>query len=222
MEKSPINSAICSIWGEIHALAPARFAEFVHAGDADELDAFAKYIWNLELCGALYKPLHFLELAVRNAVHNALTASSGRDDWFDNPSLLRPSEQVAIKKVRADLKKQKVQATTDRIVAGLHFGFWTTLHSKPYEHRIFIPHAAGLYPHMPRRERTRLAVSKRLEDARKLRNRVFHHEPVWHFANLTERHAQIIETIRYISDSVHVAALMADSFVSVHQPDWHE
>ncbi len=210
----------CQFWAEIHALAPPRFGRYADSSDHDELNALARYVWNLELCGALYKPLHFLEVGLRNSVHNAMTRQIGRDDWFDNASLLRESERTLVVKARHELKRKREPTTPDKIVAALNFGFWTTLFSKHYDHRVFTPFGAEIFPNLKRSRRTRIYVARHLEDARKLRNRVFHHEPIWHFENLLERHAMLQESIRMVSTPMHITNMLTDEFEHVHKSGW--
>ena len=45
-----------------------------------------------------------------------------------------------------------------------------------------------------------------------LRNRVFHHEPIWHRANLAKQHDEILETIAWINPSMAGLVRITDSF----------
>ncbi len=220
MRPLPLEALVCHFWVEIRSIAPRRFEAFATPSDRDEREALSRYVWNLELCAALYKPLHFLEIGLRNSVHNAVTTSTGQSDWFDNSSILKPRELELVSKVKSDLERRGIEVTPDRIVAGLNFGFWTTLFSSQYEQRIFVPHSALMFPNMPKRARSRAAVSRRIEDARKLRNRVFHHEPIWHFTNLHARHEQLIEVISHISMPMRATLALIDNFNQVHDASW--
>ncbi len=220
MRPLPLEALVCHFWVEIRAIAPRRFEAFASQGDQDERAALSRYVWNLELCAALYKPLHFLEIGLRNSVHNSLTSSTGRSDWFNSSSILKPKELELVTKVRSDLERRGIEATPDRIVAGLNFGFWTTLFSSQYEQRIFVPHSALMFPNMPKRARSRATVSRRIEDARKLRNRVFHHEPIWHFTNLHARHEQLLEIVTHISMPMRATLALIDNFNHVYDGGW--
>ena len=50
----------------------------------------------------------------------------------------------------------------------------------------------------------------------RLRNRVFHHEPIWHLQDLELRHREILETIGWISPAVLAITRMLDRFSSVY------
>ena len=67
-------------WASLRALAPDRFDAYRRPGDADELDAIARYIWNIEVSKSLHHKLSVLEVTFRNQLNNALlrtTAQSG-------------------------------------------------------------------------------------------------------------------------------------------------
>ena len=51
-----------------------------------------------------------------------------------------------------------------------------------------------------------------MEEVRALRNRVFHHEPVWHYQDLQRRHGLIIETIGWINPAMRRFVEMLDRF----------
>lgn len=55
------------------------------------------------------------------------------------------------------------------------------------------------FPHIKRRNRTQAYVFKRLNEIRRLRNRIFHHERIWHLPELPNLHAQIIDVINWIT-----------------------
>ena len=55
-----------------------------------------------------------------------------------------------------------------------------------------------------------------MDGIRRLRNRVSHHEPIWHLPNLAEQHAEILETIGWISPAMLAVTRMLDRFDSVY------
>ena len=50
------------------------------SGDESDFEVIAKYVWNIALCEALYPALHTLEVALRNAVHQAAVGCFHRED----------------------------------------------------------------------------------------------------------------------------------------------
>ena len=69
----------------IAAMHDDRIDRYVPAAGGNQEDAFRLYLWNCALCEAFYMPLHFAEIAVRNAIHSRLTARLG-EQWFDTTS----------------------------------------------------------------------------------------------------------------------------------------
>ena len=160
---------------------------------------------------SLYPVLLHLEVAFRNSVHQALTNFAGTATWYDvTPSLLDRREQEEVKATRRELVKQRQkqgQATAliaDDMVAALKFGFWTGLLNKPYEQVLW--HKGNMlalaFPHLPRRARTRPGISKRMHQIRQLRNRVFHHEPIWHWRDLLQQHRELRETLAWFEPTL--------------------
>ena len=55
-----------------------------------------------------------------------------------------------------------------------------------------------------------------MDRIRRLRNRVFHHEPIWHLPDLPKQHELILETIGWISPAMLAATRLLDRFDSVY------
>lgn len=107
-----------------------------------------------------------------------------------------------------------------RLVAELSFGFWTTLFDVRYEQgRILWPRlfsARLLDASSPRSMRSRKALSPLLNRIRHLRNRVFHHEPIWHWNDLPQQHQLALQMIGWFSPALRATIEPNDRFVSVH------
>jgi hypothetical protein len=119
-----------------------------------------------------------------------------------------------IKNVEAaknSLQRQNKNIDAGRIVAELHFGFWNSLFYARYEQSLWRPLIKKVFPRMNPRLHNRNSISARLEKIRKLRNRIFHFEPVWYF-NLKERHNEIIEVLSWIEPAMVEMLKPADRF----------
>jgi hypothetical protein len=124
------------------ALSEERLGAYSIAGDRDELDAVARYLWNVHLCCALQPTLHLLEVTFRN---NLFVGSRQVVDestlrfrqvpcWLDaNPPLLLHNEAEKVAEAKKALKKARRTLTTGRLVSKLSFGFWVSLCRTPYE-----------------------------------------------------------------------------------------
>lgn len=184
---------------------------------ASELQLFARYAWNMALSESLYPSLQALEIALRNTIHHAASQHFNRSDWFNEPSALQHDhERDAIQKAKNTLSHQQKSQDASRIVAELSFGFWTSLLDRRYEQTLWPRLLQPAFPHMPRRLRTRAELSKRFHTVRQLRNRVFHHEPIWHWQDLRQQHQQILEALGWIEPAIHDLVQTLDRFPSVH------
>jgi hypothetical protein len=192
-------------------ISAERLRSFRRPGDTT-LDVLVNYFWNIELCEALYPCLNAVEIALRNSIHAGMTAIHDSERWLDDTSLFEPRQIEQILMATRDLAARGHAPTAGRLVAQPSFGFWVTLLSKPYEARIWNRERFGLlttvFPHTARSERTRWNIYRRFADIGLLRNRVFHHEPVWNgmYVVTTRKHHPLV--------SLHADALGAIGWVS--------
>lgn len=108
--------------------------------------ALQSYAWNTAASAAFYGPLQALEVTLRNAVHDAMSAHHGAR-WFDDPLVLRPAEGRMVDEATTRLRALGKQPSPGRIVAELSYGFRVGLFANAYDtslwrtdlHRIFTP-----------------------------------------------------------------------------------
>jgi hypothetical protein len=198
------------------AFSQERLAAYLAKG-LDKREALAAYCWNTQLSQAFYPALQTLEIALRNSIHQAIS-DIYQTNWFDTLPL-HALEQTAITKAKTTLAKQRKQPEPSRIVAELHFGFWTSLLDVRYEHnQILWPRLLkASFPAMPRKIRTRHYLSKQLNRIRNLRNRVFHYEPIWHWHDLAEQHAILLALIQWLSPAARQYIILLDEFPRIQQ-----
>jgi hypothetical protein len=186
------------------------------ASDTD-LDLLERYFWNMALSEALYPPLQALEVALRNNLHSAASLLYGTSDWLtQRPPVLHVTEQDQVTAAVGTLRRNAKPVTPGRIVAELKFGFWTSLLDRRYERRLWPRLLPAVFPNLPRRRRTRRTVSVRTSELRRLRNRVFHHEPIWHWSNLAQQHGDLLEAIRWLDTAMADTTVLFDRFRTVH------
>lgn len=183
----------------------------------EEHEIIGAYHWNLLICQALYPFLQSAEVALRNNMHQAISTKFQDEDWLNFEVKEQVSRQI-LEDTRKKLSK-KGSNKVDDIVASLTFGFWVNLlKQKTYrdqynEHR--------LWPSLVSEVFTRYDTSsggndikqiyKRFEEIKLIRNRLFHHEPVWKFkasstasgsiAELRKKFRHIYKTIGWMSKS---------------------
>jgi len=179
---------------------------------------FSHYTWNIALSESLYPTLQMLEITLRNSIHTAVSQYTDKPDWYNSSDIITfRNDTEALAKAKRTLQRQRKPFDSGRIVAELNFGFWTSLLDRRYEQILWPRLLKATFPHMPRRIRTRQALSKRLNKIRNLRNRVFHHEPIWYWQDLNQQHQHILEAISWIEPSAKDLVVTLDRFPEVYK-----
>jgi Abi-like protein len=179
-------------------------------------DALEIYRINILFCEALYPSLQTFEIALRNTIDSALKRKYG-EDWYCNGKLiLNKYATDEIQKCIIRIKKQGKVATTGQITATLTLGFWKQLFNKEYMQSIWIQHDRELFPFAKSSERQIKNIRIYLETILRLRNRVFHHEPIWSDKNLISKHEDIYRLIRWINPKVASWIEENDRFVDIY------
>lgn len=168
-------------------LSEARFARYVNRYNGDRTLARRLYTWNLAAASAFWGPIHVLEIAVRNALHDQLVERTGRGDWWaDTHVYLCNNEREAIDSAIATLQRRgTADPSSDQVVAATSFGLWVGLTGEgiprdrtlSYETTLWQPRLQNAFPH--RENRRRKYIHAKLDAVRVLRNRIAHHEPIY-------------------------------------------
>lgn len=165
---------VASIVGTIRR---ERLAAYIDVTQSD-VQALALYELNARLSNCLHEVIGGLEVALRNAVSEAIKDHYQRDDWYRArafTSLLAPERRQNIRDVRARLGAQRQEVRSGRVVAGLTFHFWVAMHENKYRDTIWTPFLRKLWPDGENIKH----VHKDLLKIRDLRNRIAHHEPIF-------------------------------------------
>jgi hypothetical protein len=181
-----------------------------------ERDAFAKCLWNTQLCECLYPGFQILEVAFRNSVHAEIASALGDNAWLSGRhGFLYDGELEAIQKSMDAITLKGRRLTEDILIAEMKFGFWTSLLDSRYDllwHKII----TGVFPHMPKTIRTRREASKMMNAVRHLRNSALHHHSIWHWGDLERQHAAMRLLIAYICKVSDEIANQIDRFQAVY------
>lgn len=200
-----------------------RLEAYRRTSNEADIELIARYLWNIALCESLYPVLQNLEITLRNSIHQSATTYFKNNFWFDDPAILNAQQQSSVTKAKNKLRERKKTISDGRVIAELTFGFWTSLFNSYYE-LILWRHLLKLtFPYMPRQIRTRNTLSKRLNKVRHLRNRIFHHEPIWYWGDLSQQHNELIEAIGWINPALQeTVKILVDRFPVIysqgHQP----
>jgi len=152
-------------------------------------------------------------------MHSALTAYTGRPDWFSNGVILPrtgrgiPYTAPMLRTLNNAIHDAGPGAQPGKVIAELSFGFWTNLIATRFQQSLWIP---CLHRAFPNCRLASSAVHRRLETIQRLRNRVAHHERVMTSVNaLYTGHS----LNRLVSPSILVECA---SWVSLSSGGWIE
>lgn len=178
-----------------------------------------RYALNMALSESLYPVLQFSEIALRNAIHQAMTMRCLTDAWYDTRvARLTPWQVDQITAAKSSLAKHRKPITTGRMVAELNFGFWTGFFNKVHS-QTGIGHCltSTIYPHAPLAEQDLNKMGIRWQKIRDLRNRVFHHERILHWRDLDQRHQSILDVIEWMSPELKHFTTVLERFTEIRQ-----
>lgn len=169
-------------------LSRDRLSKYHDLAAGNKEQAYKLYAVNTAVSESLYTPLQMLEVALRNAFHRVLTDRYG-NFWVYEPGVITDTfQRQKIKETTQDLIAQKKKLTPSGIVAGLTFGFWTSLLNRKYENTLW---RQCIFSVFRGTFSTCREVNGVLVPIRILRNRIAHHEPIIHW-NLPKHYENIL------------------------------
>jgi hypothetical protein len=149
------------------------------------------YFFNVALCESFYSSIHFLEIILRNRISKAVMKVTG-SDWveLERINFFDDAELKNLHNAKENLVKTQKNLNSDNMIAELNFGFWLSLFHRKYEAKIWQKKGA-LQMVFSNHINTGLVLNIKkiradLENIRKLRNRIFHHEPIINIAPCTQ------------------------------------
>jgi len=145
----------------------------------ESLAALELYAWNAKVSGALMTPLQVCEVTVRNAVADALEALYGPLwPWSATFERSLPAGPMV-----STLRQARDGCSSAcKVIPELSFHFWQRMFTSRYDVRIWQPHLLRVFPNLDATQPVchhRQAIYGGLEQVRKLRNRIAHHEPIF-------------------------------------------
>ncbi|MFF0967200.1 hypothetical protein ACWDQO_35985 [Streptomyces sp. NPDC003703] len=178
----------------------------------DSAAALALYRWNSDLARAFFEPLGHLEITLRNALDARLVARQQRrgrtTEWYTGrkvPPHRQGRGDITQARERAE---RRGAATTPRGkgIVELGFGFRRFLLARQYKLSQW-PDLAGAFPHAPKRTLT--TVENPVKRLHQFRNRITHHEGIWHLP-LEARRDDIQTVLSFIAPAA--STWVADAF----------
>lgn len=117
---------------------------------------------------------------MRNAISEALSKAFDNTDWPFLEGFLNRlprAQQLELRQVRDRHK------TTNKVIPELKFSFWESLVTSRHDGRVWSHYFWDTFPNSDRTRTVsdnRQAIHSDLENLRKLRNRIAHHEPIFY------------------------------------------
>jgi hypothetical protein len=208
--------------GRVEAvLSHERLRRYAVSASEPRWESVARYAWNVALCEAFYPLLHGLEVVLRNRLNDLGRNAFPYQRFQHIPAWMDADPSPLHQHGRRDVLKAKQKLFgTDRatgallpsvrplkegdLVAALDLGFWTGLFGKHYlyqssgDKRLW-PHGfPSVFPYAPATPKLGV-VSWRINELRHLRNRVFHHEPIWRRPDLAGDRDSILGLLDWMS-----------------------
>ncbi len=178
-------------------LSADRFGTYLGWAGGDRNRAVSLYTLNALLSESLQLPLHMLEVALRNRIHQVMAEAHG-DTWFDMPKhQLNAIQPDMLARARQDLAEKGKDDTPARIVAALTFGFWTAMLGKEYEN-LWQQTLKDIARREDGKGLRRKDFTRPLGPIRTLRNRLAHHETVLYW-DLPKHYGNILQMISWLS-----------------------
>lgn len=127
-------------------------------------------------------PLHICEIVTRNAVSEVLEARYGSQwPWSGGFERSLPDPQKGYNPRRDLAGARKNRAETSSVIPELNFYFWQSLFTGRHDSRLWSQSLNQAFPQMQAHQtvqHSRREIFETLEQIRRLRNRVAHHEPI--------------------------------------------
>lgn len=175
---------------------------------------YRRYIDNIKLSEALYPSLSLLEVTLRNSIDYAIETLIKPNWLFEEISkqnILKPNDYTKLLEANNTIIKNygKANGTKGKLISELNFVFWIFLCSAKYNPILWTKKNffMTVFPNYPKNKKQSIAdISSKLQKIRKLRNRIFHYEPIYkQYPTLINRYDEILEILSYLpQDSMRV------------------
>ncbi|GEM_PF-1185884 len=199
-----------------------RLSRYCLPGQSDvDAQCFINYLSGVKRAESLYFALHLIEVTLRNAIYYAYKKHHASQDFFYLHHTHIRDKYLKRKEfhsrecwkmlcgARAALVRRNEPIHEGKLIAELNFGFWTKLMEGKHQNydtmwrKIFF----DVFSYHPQRNasvsihRLKQDVWQKFERIRKLRNRVFHYEPIAPLAP-DERYREIEEILGWIDNDL--------------------
>jgi hypothetical protein len=166
------------------SISKPRLTKYLQTSDGDIRKALQIYKWNTMLSQSLYFPLQYWEITLRNKLNDYLLFKYGQN-WHMSEVANRnfigqDQKRIAEVVARLSIGTGATRPTTDQVVAELSAGFWVSQFAKRYDAHYNWRNNLRFRIFLNEPSLTRENVHRTCLSLLELRNRVAHHEPIFH------------------------------------------
>jgi len=195
----------------IKFLSQERLTTYYYNGRYSDLMALRRYRYNLDLSSSVYEAISILEVVLRNSIVLAWQNHYGDPNWpwskLNIPTVKKYQFTLNdIDKAVSKIVKRKARGSVINgdVVSELTFGFWLYCFDAKFDY-VNKSIITDIFPHDSERTKNLIEDVRRIKSDLipiwKLRNRVSHHEPIFHLRDLKSRFDNIRKLISYIEPS---------------------
>lgn len=196
-------------------LSAKRLDTYYKLFEGDKIKAIEYYQLNTKISEAFYSLLANLEVALRNSVHQSFSVRFKTDNWFEILDYQDLADQVNVAKFK--ITKNRHQLSSDKIVAELTFGFWTSLFNKQYA-KLFWRPLMFAFKELDNNQKHRDKIAYKLNQVRKFRNRIFHYEPICNdLLALKTNYSNIIDVLNWLDKDLVAWTLTNENFEALYK-----
>jgi hypothetical protein len=179
----------------------------------------------MELSGEVNKAIHIFEVVLRNAIvrewNNHFTCTEWPMNKLGIPST-RKYQDIFDDIDTATIRTKKRHPNNGDVIASLMLGFWKKMLSSKFDVQN-IHFVKNIFPNKaywsPRTTDDIENLYKQIETIWDLRNRVAHHEPIFHLRDLRQKFSLILEIIEMVDrDSLYL--LQESKFEKLMNDGW--
>ena len=203
-------------------LSSHRLAAYRLQGESAEA-AFARYQWNIRLAEALVPAFNYFEVGLRNGLDRALGGLFGTNWLLTQPVglYLSAGSVDKIEQTKDDFQRIKGRpATHNDVLANMSFGFWAGFFHKRHAPALWNrPKKTypALFPNLPPAQWNWQRIRGKVFEAKELRNRIAHHEPIWNGnPSALSVHQSCVEMVQAMSREAAQELAKIDRFPEIY------
>lgn len=150
-----------------------------------ETRAFELYELNSKLSAKLWPAIQYYEVVLRNIVDKALSQTFS-ENWIENESFLfalKVQKQNSIKSTIKSCTRENKSFTKNDVIADLSLSIWLEVVSRKFLDQVWNKCIDDIFPHRPHGQSVECFIQEleeRFKYIKTLRNRIAHHEPIYH------------------------------------------